>query len=575
MQSKRRESLLAWPIAMELRSRLQLVFCVLLILVGLSEQKAWGQASVTVSVDPRAAFLHTNSDSSVPATIVDLATEGFAPGDLLEITYDFPPPGYSISGDCAPERTLPEQIRLLGVFSGSDTLLPKADLARVQDAIDTVPDFTSSPTFFGTQPTDIPEDFQVSPPSSFIIAVPTGATHLFLGMHDSFYQDNCVPGNSASFPPFGAVIVTINPAPVVQPPFSVDPRAAYLHTNNDSPALPTIVDLDAEGFAPGDLLEITYDFPAPGFSHNGCNSGFRTPEQVGLLGVFSGSATLLPKELLARVQDAIDTVPDFTSSPTFFGGQPTDIPEDFQVSPSSSFIIAVPTGATHLFLGMHDSLYFDNCVPGNSASFPPVGAVIVTINPAPVCVQPPFGLVSWWPGDGDAADIVGSNNGTVHGGAFAMGFVASGTGQAFSFDGVSDFVSIPDAANLEPQNLTIDAWVKAETVGSFPDFLGPVIISKDVPGVGASYALFGPGNTGRYTAIVDTDSSTRAQVSSMNAFAFLKFHHVAMTWDGSALKLYVNGLLALIAKSSKHENAKQPHWAQARSSCWGTRSPPL
>ena len=36
-----------------------------------------------------------------------------------------------------------------------------------------------------------------------------------------------------------------------------------------------------------------------------------------------------------------------------------------------------------------------------------------------------------------------------------------------------------------------------------------------------------------------------------------------------------DGQLALIAKSSKHENAKQPHWAQARSSCWGTRSPPL
>ena len=33
--------------------------------------------------------------------------------------------------------------------------------------------------------------------------------------------------------------------------------------------------------------------------------------------------------------------------------------------------------------------------------------------------------------------------------------------------------------------------------------------------------------------------------------------------------------LTLIVKSSKHENAKQPHWAQARSSCWGTRSPPL
>ena len=31
--------------------------------------------------------------------------------------------------------------------------------------------------------------------------------------------------------------------------------------------------------------------------------------------------------------------------------------------------------------------------------------------------------------------------------------------------------------------------------------------------------------------------------------------------------------LTLIAKEA--ENAKQPHWAQARSSCWGTRSPPL
>ena len=37
----------------------------------------------------------------------------------------------------------------------------------------------------------------------------------------------------------------------------------------------------------------------------------------------------------------------------------------------------------------------------------------------------------------------------------------------------------------------------------------------------------------------------------------------------------IQGLFTLIAKSSKHENAKQPHWAQARSSCWGTRSPPL
>ena len=43
----------------------------------------------------------------------------------------------------------------------------------------------------------------------------------------------------------------------------------------------------------------------------------------------------------------------------------------------------------------------------------------------------------------------------------------------------------------------------------------------------------------------------------------------------SRLETTKNRELTLIAKSSKHENAKQPHWAQARSSCWGTRSPPL
>ncbi len=32
---------------------------------------------------------------------------------------------------------------------------------------------------------------------------------------------------------------------------------------------------------------------------------------------------------------------------------------------------------------------------------------------AQVCVPPPSGLVSWWPGDGDAADIQGANDGTL------------------------------------------------------------------------------------------------------------------------------------------------------------------
>jgi len=53
------------------------------------------------------------------------------------------------------------------------------------------------------------------------------------------------------------------------------------------------------------------------------------------------------------------------------------------------------------------------------------------------CVLAPDGLVSWWPGEGNANDIADANNGTLQGGAtFATGRV----GQAFSFDGNGDFV---------------------------------------------------------------------------------------------------------------------------------------
>ena len=77
------------------------------------------------------------------------------------------------------------------------------------------------------------------------------------------------------------------------------------------------------------------------------------------------------------------------------------------------------------------------------------------------CVQPPASLVSWWPGDGNADDVWGGNNGTPEAG---VSFVTGEVGQAFHFDSASDqFVQTTNAANLgftgsEP--FSIDAWVR-------------------------------------------------------------------------------------------------------------------
>src|SRR6266850_4329614 len=81
----------------------------------------------------------------------------------------------------------------------------------------------------------------------------------------------------------------------------------------------------------------------------------------------------------------------------------------------------------------------------------------------PACVTAPTGMISWWPGEGNADDIQDGNNGTLVGGAtFAPGMV----GQAFSLDGVNDWVEAPDADNLDlSSQITIDAWIKPTVLG--------------------------------------------------------------------------------------------------------------
>ena len=53
------------------------------------------------------------------------------------------------------------------------------------------------------------------------------------------------------------------------------------------------------------------------------------------------------------------------------------------------------------------------------------------------CVEPPAGLVGWWPGDGNADDIHGGNHGAILG---SMGFAPGMVGQAFDLDNVDDGV---------------------------------------------------------------------------------------------------------------------------------------
>ncbi|MFZ1086684.1 MAG: Ig-like domain-containing protein [Terracidiphilus sp.] len=81
----------------------------------------------------------------------------------------------------------------------------------------------------------------------------------------------------------------------------------------------------------------------------------------------------------------------------------------------------------------------------------------VSLTSAPI--PQPAGLVGWWPGNDNADDIIGGNNGTLENGAsFALGEV----GDAFSLNGNDQYVFIgePVPANLQIQNaITLSAWI--------------------------------------------------------------------------------------------------------------------
>jgi len=80
------------------------------------------------------------------------------------------------------------------------------------------------------------------------------------------------------------------------------------------------------------------------------------------------------------------------------------------------------------------------------------------------CLAAPVGLIGWWPGEGNANDIAGTNNGLLQGGAIASvaGVVNSGLG----FDGANSFVQVLDAPSLKPTNLTITCWVRFDSLDS-------------------------------------------------------------------------------------------------------------
>lgn len=136
------------------------------------------------------------------------------------------------------------------------------------------------------------------------------------------------------------------------------PQDGYLRlSTNDSAVDATPVPLSALGAVAGQSLRMR--------GLGDMDNGPAGDTILSLIGVFSSSTTILAPSSPHRVPGAIDAGPDFVSAPTFTGALPTDIPEDFRVATSiqTANIVEIPLGAVYLFVGNHDSQWFDNSDP--------------------------------------------------------------------------------------------------------------------------------------------------------------------------------------------------------------------
>jgi hypothetical protein len=183
-------------------------------------------------------------------------------------------------------------------------------------------------------------------------------------------------------------------------------------------------------------------------------------------------------------------------------------------------------------------------------------------------------MVGWWPGEGDANDVIGSNNGTWRPGG-TPSFTPAEVGNGFTFTSNADGVTIPHNNNLNVQNPGFGAefWMKGSLTDQPQQLYVPVDKSHGfVDNTG--WVFQGESSNGSIGFLVGAGGgppfTNFPGVGSSGNVLDGNFHHMTGTWDGVNLRLYVDavsqGSTALLAPVS---NARDLNIGFA----WGGGSP--
>ena len=192
-------------------------------------------------------------------------------------------------------------------------------------------------------------------------------------------------------------------------------------------------------------------------------------------------------------------------------------------SNSTMTVTLLVTNAGTLTNSVALSHYETDPVPANNLS------TLTTLALPNPCLAPSAALAGWWPAEGNANDLLGTNNGVlVNGATFAPGK----SGLAFSFNGSSAYV---DLGRRSPgTQWSLEAWVNFSAIFS------------------GRRAIIGTEADCRDWALVSNNGELGINIGKSGCAAIYgsgviatpgTWYHMVGTCDGTNAAIYINGVL--------------------------------
>jgi Concanavalin A-like lectin/glucanases superfamily len=133
-------------------------------------------------------------------------------------------------------------------------------------------------------------------------------------------------------------------------------------------------------------------------------------------------------------------------------------------------------------------------------------------------------------------DVLGNDDGTIHGGVSPLSSHESPTGEGMSFDGATGYIDLSSANNLDTQSWTVEAWFESTHVGGsygqiyrnrlFGQWVG--VMPNGSPDVG----ICPTADSGPWCTWMPTPGANALDGH---------WHYLVGTHEGSRLTLYVDG----------------------------------